>query len=123
MIYPNIAVDEKGEPLTGTNALSCGSSRASSHRWPRCGTWPCTTPTNFFVDNQLGRYTIGSTTDGLQPAADRSLTIAIQHQQPADAANWLPAPTGPFNLTLRFYGPDTSVLDGSYRLPAIQRVS
>jgi hypothetical protein len=42
---------------------------------------------------------------------------------PADTANWLPAPTGPFNLTLRFYGPDTSVLDGSYRLPAIQRVS
>jgi hypothetical protein len=47
---------------------------------------------NFFVDNPLGRYTIGSTTDGLQPDPDGSLTITIQHQPPADTSNWLPAP-------------------------------
>lgn len=36
-------------------------------------------------------------------------------------ANWLPAPDGPFNLTMRFYGPATSVLDGTYRLPAVAK--
>ena len=36
--------------------------------------------------------------------------------------DWLPAPAGNFNLTMRFYGPETSVLDGSYRLHAIHRV-
>jgi hypothetical protein len=30
--------------------------------------------------------------------------------------------TGSFNLTMRFYGPQTPVLDGSYRLPAVKRV-
>src|SRR5580765_2145462 len=37
-------------------------------------------------------------------------------------SNWVPAPEEPFNLTMRFYGPHTSVLDGSYRLPAVARV-
>jgi hypothetical protein len=56
---------------------------------------------------------IGSTTDGLKPYADGSLTLLIQKDQPADTSNWLPAPAGPFNLTLRLYGPKAPVLDGS----------
>jgi hypothetical protein len=35
----------------------------------------------------------------------------------------LPAPAGNFNLTMRFYGPQTPVLDGTYRLPDIKRVN
>jgi hypothetical protein len=73
------------------------------------------------VENDFGRYSIGSTTDGLKKDADGSLTILIHHEQPADTSNWLPAPAGDFNLTMRFYGPETPVLDGSYRLPAIRR--
>ena len=75
-----------------------------------------------FVENDFGRYSIGSTTDGLKTNADGSLTILIQKDRPADTSNWLPAPSGPFNLTMRFYGPETPVLDGSYRLPAVRRV-
>ena len=75
-----------------------------------------------FVENDFGRYSIGSTTDGLKPDADGSLTILIQKDKPADTANWLPAPSGSFNLTLRLYGPETPIFDGSYRLPAIKRV-
>jgi hypothetical protein len=123
VLYPNTAVDDKGDPLTGSYAYVL---RFEPGQQPPVATfWNLAMydADNFFVDNQLGRYTIGSTTDGLQPDPDGSLTIAIQHQPPNDTSNWLPAPAGPFNLTLRFYGPDTSVLDGSYRLPAIQRVS
>jgi hypothetical protein len=75
-----------------------------------------------FVENDFGRYSIGSTTDGLKKNADGSLTILIQKDRPADTANWLPAPAGDFNLTMRFYGPETPVLDGTYRLPAVERV-
>ena len=75
-----------------------------------------------FVENDFGRVSIGSTTDGLKPAADGSLKILIQHDKPDDMSAWLPAPAGPFNLTMRFYGPRTPVLDGSYRLPAVTQV-
>jgi hypothetical protein len=75
-----------------------------------------------FVENEFDRYSIGSTTDGLKPDADGSLTILIQKDRPADTSNWLPAPSGPFNLTMRLYGPETPVLDGSYRLPAVRRM-
>jgi hypothetical protein len=36
--------------------------------------------------------------------------------------HWLPAPAGPFNVTMRFYDPETSVRDGSYQLPAVKRI-
>ncbi len=55
---------------------------------------------------------------------DGSLTLYLQHERPADdteAANWLPAPQGTFNLTMRFYGPASTVLDGRYRLPPVTR--
>jgi hypothetical protein len=64
-----------------------------------------------FVENDLGRHSFGSTTDGLKRNPDGSLTILIQKDRPADTANWLPVPNGPFNLTMRFYGPAPSVLE------------
>ncbi|MFJ7299236.1 hypothetical protein [Streptomyces sp. NPDC099088] len=35
------------------------------------------------------------------------------------AANWRPAPDGPFSVVIRIYGPDPSVLDGTRQLPAL----
>ena len=67
-----------------------------------------------FVENDFGRYSFGSTTDGLKKNADGSLDIIIQNDKPADTSNWLPAPAGNFNLTMRFYGPQTPVLDGRW---------
>ena len=79
---------------------------------------------SMFVGNDAGRYGIGSTTDGLAGNTDGSLTLSIQHDRPDDRlaqANWLPAPDGPFHLTMGLYGPATSVLDGTYRLPAVAK--
>jgi hypothetical protein len=51
-----------------------------------------------------------------------TLTIVIQKDRPSDTSNWLPTPGGNFNLTMWFYGPETPVLDGSYRLPPVKRM-
>ncbi len=41
------------------------------------------------------------------------MTIYLQSDKPTDEhlPNWLPAPPGPFNLTVRFYTPLAPVLD------------
>jgi hypothetical protein len=119
VIYPNTSVDGKGEKLTGAKKYVL--------HFPPGGQPPVSVFWNMamygsdmlFVENGFGRYSIGSTTDGLEPDPDGSLTILVQYEKPDNTANWLPAPKGEFNLTLRMYGPRTEVLDGTYRIPAI----
>jgi hypothetical protein len=55
---------------------------------------------------------------------DGSLTLCIQHQAPEGErrANSIPAPAGPFFMAGRFYGPEASLLDGSYMIPGCNRV-
>jgi hypothetical protein len=116
------SVDGKGDALTGANryVLHFDPGRLP----PVIVFWNMAMYASdmLFVENDFGRYSFGSTTDGLKKAPDGSLTILIQKDKPADTSNWLPAPAGPFNLTMRLYGPETSILDGSYRLPAVHRV-
>ncbi|MFI4980065.1 MAG: DUF1214 domain-containing protein, partial [Nevskiales bacterium] len=78
----------------------------------------------YFVDNPIHRYAIGDRTPGLKKNADGSLDILIQQQAPDEAgqANWLPAPAGPFRLTMRAYQPRRELLDGQFRYPAIERI-
>ena len=45
----------------------------------------------------------------------------IQHEQPADTGNWLPAPSAPFRPVIRLYQPQAAVLDGTYKIPAITK--
>ena len=55
---------------------------------------------------------------------DGSLTLYIQHKAPEGGkrANWIPAPAGPFFMAGRFYGPEASLSDGSYKIPECKRV-
>lgn len=125
VIYPNCAVDAEGKPLDGANRyvlhFEKGREPAVSVFW----NLSMYAPDMLFIENEIDRVSIGSTTDGLKPNADGSLTLYLQKDRPdADkAANWLPAPPGPFNVTMRFYGPKTSVLDGSYRLPPVTQAN
>jgi hypothetical protein len=78
-------------------------------------------PDHFFTANPINRYAIGDRTSGLQFGTDGSLDIYIQHDPPAGhEANWLPAPAGRFELTLRLYLPKSSVLDGRYVYPKVE---
>jgi len=81
-------------------------------------------PQRWLVDNPINRYSIGSATPGLKTADDGSITIYFQAKSPGKdkETNWLPAPEGPFWPILRTYGPGKSILDKSWKLPAIKRV-
>ena len=79
----------------------------------------------YLVENVLKRYSIGDRTPGLKYGADGSVTIYLQKDSPgADKeSNWLPTPQqGAFRPIMRMYQPQQSILDGSYILPAIQRI-
>lgn len=78
-----------------------------------------------FVENPIKRYSIGDRTKGLTRAADGSLTIYIQHDQPEGAeaqANWLPSPEDGFYLNLRLYGPDGGLPSGTWAPPPVKNV-
>ena len=122
VLYPNTSVDDKGEPLSGARKYVL---HFDAGKLPPVATfWNLAMYGSdmLFVENDFGRYSFGSTTDGLKKNADGSLTVVIQKDRPSDTSNWLPAPGSNFNLTMRFYGPETPVLDGSYRLPPVKRV-
>ncbi|MFB7365857.1 DUF1254 domain-containing protein [Streptomyces hydrogenans] len=79
-------------------------------------------PGRFFTENEIDRYSIGDRTPGLLYDDDGGLTLYLAHLRPTDpkrAANWLPAPAGPFTAVVRLYGPDPSVLDGRWTPPPL----
>jgi len=80
-------------------------------------------PDFYLVENPINRYSIGDRTAGMKNNADGSLEIQIQQEAPEDGiSNWLPAPSGPFQLILRTYQPRPALFNGDYQVPPIQRV-
>ena len=80
---------------------------------------------HFFVANPINRFSVGTKSKDLKLAADGSLTIYVQADEPKDPvqrANWLPAPKGNFSLYVRAYWPKPAVRDGSWTPPAIEKV-
>jgi hypothetical protein len=120
ILYPNTRVDDKGAPLTGATKYVL---HFDADKLPPVSVfWNLNMydEKEFFIENDFKRYSIGSTTDGLKKNPDGSITVLIQNERPADTSNWLPAPKGDFNLTMRFYGAQSPILDGSYRLPGVR---
>ncbi len=76
-------------------------------------------PDRYLVDNPIDRYSIGSSTEGLQENEDGSLTIYISKDSPGKdkESNWLPAPDGPFWVVLRCYGPGEEIVNGTWKQP------
>ena len=76
----------------------------------------------FFIENPIKRYSIGDR-NKLKFNTDGSLDIFIQTAAPeGTSSNWLPSPNDTFALTLRLYLPQDSFLDGSWTLPAVERI-
>ena len=92
---------------------------------PVRGHWSLTlypASTGLFYRNEIDRYAIAPTTPGLRHGADGSLTVFIQHERPADAANWLPCPRGEFYLDLRTWEPGPGIRSGDWRPPPVMPV-
>ncbi|MGV0627719.1 DUF1254 domain-containing protein [Mycolicibacter minnesotensis] len=122
-MYFSLGADEHGTPLDGSGAAYTVTF-APGQQPPAEYFWSLTMyglPDRFLVANPIGRYSIGSRTPGLKENPDGSLTITFAGADPGGerSANWLPAPSGPFWVVLRTYGPDQSIRDGTWRLPAV----
>jgi hypothetical protein len=79
----------------------------------------------FFVANPLNRYTL-SQRNALKSNPDGSVNLYIQAASPGPdkESNWLPAPSGPFILTLRLYWPKEhppSIFDGTWKPPPVEK--
>ena len=76
------------------------------------------------VPNPLNRSTIAPHLGNLTYNPDGSLDIYIQHASPGASkeSNWLPAPSGAFQIVMRLYWPQESALNGSWVPPAVQTV-
>lgn len=122
-IYPLSLGDSEGKPLDGSNAYVLHFDKADIP--PVDAFWSVTLydKEGFQVANSLNRFAISSWMP-LQRNADGSLDLYFQRENPGKdkEANWLPAPEGPFNLTMRLYAPKTKALTGEWTPPAIKKM-
>ena len=122
-IYPFNLADNLGSPLDGTHKYRIRFGKDGVP--PVNAFWSVTLydPEGFPVANPINRSAISSWMP-LQREADGSLSLSIQHDSPGAGkeANWLPAPAGPFNLTMRLYAPKLEALTGQWNPPAVERI-
>jgi DNA sulfur modification protein DndE len=119
-----VNLDSEGQPLHGMNNYVIHF--APQNIPPVNAFWSLTlyNKDHYLVRNELKRYALGDR-DPLTYNPDGSLDIYIQHLNPGKEyeSNWLPAPTGFFNLMLRMYWPKDEVLKGKWGPPAVVKRS
>jgi hypothetical protein len=121
-IYPLNLGDEAGTPLDGANNYTIHFETGATP--PVNGFWSITLydSDGFQIANPLNRFALSS----WMPFAtnpDGSLDLYFQKENPGQdkEANWLPAPAGPFTLTMRLYAPQSDALTGKWDPPPVRR--
>ena len=121
-VYLNCRVDADGKPLDGSRSYRMHFAKDTKP--PVRAFWSVTMydQAGYFVGNSIQRFAIGDR-DPLYFNSDGSLDLYIGHQAPEGpkAANWLPAPSGSFNLSFRLYWPKDEILQGKWIPPAVQQ--
>jgi hypothetical protein len=122
-IYPLNLVDESGKPLDGANKYTLHFEKGEMP--PANAFWSVTLydSAGYQVGNPLDRFAVSSWMP-FKYNADGSLDLYFQNESPGKdkEANWLPAPKGPFNLTMRIYAPKSEALTGKWNPPPVTRV-
>jgi hypothetical protein len=121
-IYPLNLGDDAGQPLDGANNYVLHFEKDAMP--PVNAFWSVTLydSQGFQVANSLNRFAVSSWMP-FSYNADGSLDIYFQNDSPGKdkEANWLPAPKGPFNLTMRLYAPKSDVLTGRWDPPPVKK--
>jgi hypothetical protein len=119
-IYPLNLGDESGKPLDGANKYTIAFEKGSAP--PVNAFWSITlyNQEGFQVANALNRFAVSSWMP-FKYNADGSLDLYFQNESPGKdmEANWLPAPKGAFNLTMRLYAPKSEALTGKWNPPPV----
>jgi hypothetical protein len=122
-IYPLNLADDTGRPLDGASKYTVTFEKGMAP--PVNAFWSITLydPQGFQVANSLNRFAVSSWMP-FKTDPGGSLTLYFQNENPGKdkEANWLPAPKGPFNLTMRLYGPKSEALTGRWNPPPVTRV-
>jgi hypothetical protein len=122
-VYPLNLGDETGRPLEGESNYTTTFKKGLTP--PVDAFWSITLydSQGFQVANSLDRFAVSSWMP-LKYNPDGSLTLYFQNHSPGPEkeSNWLPAPKGPFNLTMRLYAPKFEVLTGKWNPPPVARV-
>ncbi len=121
-IYPLNLADDTGKPLDGGSAYVLHFDKGATP--PVNAFWSVTLydSEGFQVANSLNRFAVSSWMP-FKYNEDGSLDLYFQNAGPgADKeANWLPAPKGPFNLSMRLYAPKSDALTGKWNPPPVTR--
>ena len=122
-IYPLNLADDSGQPLVGTNSYAIHFDPGATP--PVNAFWSITLydDEGFQVANALDRFALSSWMP-FEANADGSLDLYVQNESPGEdkATNWLPAPKGSFNLTMRLYSPKPDALTGRWNPPAVKKL-
>lgn len=121
-IYPLNLADDAGKSLDGANTYAIHFDQDTMP--PVDAFWSVTLydPDGFQVANGLNRFALSSWMP-FAKNSDGSIDLYIQNESPGaeHEANWLPAPKGPFNLTMRLYAPKADALTGKWNPPPVKR--
>jgi hypothetical protein len=121
-VYPLNLADETGKPLDGANKYTLHFDKGTTP--PVNAFWSITLydADGFQVGNSLNRFAVSSWMP-FKYNPDGSLDLYFQNDSPGAGkeANWLPAPKGPFNLTMRLYAPKSDILTGKWNPPPVTK--
>ncbi|MGH7080375.1 MAG: DUF1254 domain-containing protein [Acetobacteraceae bacterium] len=119
-IYPLNLGDETGKPLDGANKYRLRFDKGDTP--PADAFWSVTLydSDGFQVANGLNRFALSSWMPfGYNSNGSLDLYFQSESPGPDKEANWLPAPKGPFNLTMRLYAPRSDALTGKWNPPPV----
>ena len=123
-IYPINLADNTGKPLDGANAYIVRFTKGEAP--PVDAFWSITLydAEGYQAPNSLNRFAVSSWMP-FKYEPDGSLCLYVQSDSPGPdrQANWLPAPKGPFNLTMRLYAPKSEALTGKWSPPPVTKES
>ena len=118
----NTSTDSDGKPLGGGSRYSLTFPPGGLPKVNAFWSLTIYDAKHNLIENPIKRYSIGDGTEGVRKSPDGSLTLYVQNDSPGSdkEANWLPAPRGEFNLTLRCYAPTQEIIDQTWAPPPLK---